>query len=199
MSFSPLLKQLIHAFTVLPGVGSKSAQRMAFYLLERDRSAGTNLGQIIEQAMAEVGFCQRCRILCETEYCQLCSTPSRESQTLCIVQTPQDVIALENAGSYRGYYFVLSGCLSPIDGIGPEQIGIDLLHERLRDSALKEAIIATHATVEGEATAYYLADLLKKQGLKVSRIAFGVPMGGELEYVDSNTLAKALVSRTEMA
>lgn len=199
MSFSPLLKQLIHAFTVLPGVGSKSAQRMAFYLLERDRSAGMNLGKLIEQAMTEVGFCQRCRILCETDYCQLCSNTTREAQTLCIVQTPQDVIALENAGSYRGYYFVLSGCLSPIDGIGPEQIGIDLLHERLRDQALKEAIIATHATVEGEATAYYLADLLKKQGLKVSRIAFGVPMGGELEYVDSNTLAKALISRTEMA
>lgn len=199
MSFSPLLKQLIHAFTVLPGVGSKSAQRMAFYLLERDRNAGMNLGKMIEQAMLEVGFCQRCRILCETDYCQLCSSNTRETQTLCIVQTPQDVIALENAGSYRGYYFVLCGCLSPIDGIGPEQIGMDLLHERLRDSALKEAIIATHATVEGEATAYYLADILKKQGLKVSRIAFGVPMGGELEYVDSNTLAKALVSRTEMA
>jgi recombination protein RecR len=199
MSFSPLLKQLIHAFTVLPGVGSKSAQRMAFYLLERDRNAGTHLGKIIEQAMIEVGFCQRCRILCETDLCQLCSSGTRDASILCLVQTPQDVIAIENAGSYRGYYFVLSGSLSPIDGIGPEQIGIESLQERLEDPALKEAIIATHATVEGEATAYYLADMLKKRGLKVSRIAFGVPMGGELEYVDSNTLAKALISRTEMA
>lgn len=198
MSFSPLLKKLIHAFTVLPGVGSKSAQRMAFHLLERDRGAGTHLSQVLEQAMIEVGFCQRCRILCETDFCQLCTSPTRDPAILCIVQTPQDVIALENAGSYRGYYFVLGGCLSPIDAIGPEKIGIDLLQQRLLDSELKEVVIATHATVEGEATAYYLADLLKKQGLKVSRIAFGIPMGGELEYVDSNTLAKALSSRTEM-
>ncbi len=199
MSFSPLLKQLIHAFTALPGVGLKSAQRMAFYLLERDRQSGTHLANIINQAMIQVGFCQGCRILCETAWCQLCSSTTRDSSMLCIVQTPQDVIALENAGSYRGYYFVLSACLSPIDGIGPDQIGIDLLEVRMQNLKLKEVIIATHATVEGEATAYYLADSFKKQGLTVSRIAFGIPMGGELEYVDTHTLAKALVSRTEMA
>jgi recombination protein RecR len=198
MSFSPLIKQLIHAFTILPGVGLKSAQRMAFYLLERNRESGVHLGKIIEQAMQEVGFCQRCRILCEMPRCQLCASTTRDTSVLCLVQMPQDVIALEQAGSYRGYYFVLRGCLSPIDGIGPENIGIDLLQERLLDPALKEVIIATHATVEGEATAYYLADSLK-QRFKVSRIAFGVPMGGELEYVDSHTLAKALASRTEMA
>lgn len=197
MSFSPLVKKLIHAFTLLPGVGSKSAQRMAFYLLERDRQAGVHLSKIIEQAMQEVGFCRRCRILSEIEYCQLCASTTRDPSVLCIVQMPQDVIALEQAGSYRGYYFVLKGCLSPIDGIGPDNIGIDLLQERLQDAALKEIIIATHATIEGEATAYYLADSLKER-FTVSRIAFGVPMGGELEYVDSHTLAKALISRTEM-
>ncbi len=196
MSFSPLLKQLIEAFRVLPGVGHKSAQRMAFHLLERDREGAQRLGYFLTQAVKQVGHCEHCRILCEKPICFICENKNRDHSLLCIVQGPGHVAAIEQTGGYPGLYFVLSGHLSPIDGIGPQEIGIDALNNRLQNTMLKEVVLATNSTVEGEATAYYIADLVKSQGIKVTRIAHGVPMGGELEYIDGGTLAKALLDRT---
>ena len=196
MSFSPLLKQLIEAFRVLPGVGHKSAQRMAFYLLERDREGAQRLGTLLTQAVKQVGHCEHCRILCEKTICFICANKNRDHSLLCVVQGPGHVAAIEQTGGYPGLYFVLSGHLSPIDGIGPQEIGIDALVNRLSDATVKEVVLATNSTVEGEATAYYIADLVKSQGIRVTRIAHGVPMGGELEYIDGGTLAKALLDRT---
>lgn len=196
MSFSPLIRQLIDALRGLPGVGPKTAQRMALSLLERDRQGGLRLAEALRQAMEGVGYCSRCRTLSEAEICELCSDPRRDDSLLCVLQSPADVWAVEMAGSFRGRYFVLKGHLSPIDGLGPDEIGIPALIERLEGSEVTEVILATNPTVEGEATAHYIAGLLRPLGIRVSRIAHGVPLGGELEFIDGGTLAHALAGRT---
>ena len=195
MKFSPLIDQLVQGLRCLPGVGPKSAQRMAFHLLERQREAGLQLAEALQQALTQVGHCCECHTLSELDVCGICGDNRRDHQTLCIVESPADVLAFEQAGSYRGLYFVLMGHLSPIDGIGPEEIGIDHLLERVRGQQIGEVILATNPTVEGEATAYYITEQVKAMGVLVSRIAHGVPLGGELEYVDSGTLAHALSGR----
>ena len=195
MKFSPLIDQLVQALRCLPGVGPKSAQRMAFHLLERNREGGLQLAEILQTALLQVGHCRQCHTLSELDVCGICSDQRRDHSMLCIVESPADVLALEQAGSYRGIYFVLMGHLSPIDGIGPEEIGINRLIERVREQQIKEVILATNPTVEGEATAYYITEQVKALGVLVSRIAHGVPLGGELEYVDSGTLAHALSGR----
>ena len=198
MSFSPLIDQLIVALRCLPGIGPKSAQRMAFHILERDRPGGLALTKALETAINQVKHCQRCRTLSETALCTLCANPNRDTSLLCVVETPADVVAIEQTGSYRGYYFVLMGRLSPLDGIGPEELGVDLLIKNLSEFLPKEVILATNPTVEGEATAHYLAELIKQRNISTSRIAHGVPLGGELEFIDGNTLARALASRAEV-
>jgi len=198
MSFSPLIEELVESLRCLPGVGRKTAQRMALHLLEREREAGMQLSQALARAMEGVGHCQMCRNLSEQELCLICSDPRRDTGTVCVVESPADVIAVEQSGSFRGLYFVLMGHLSPIDGIGPEDIGLDILQARARDSGIRELILATNSTVEGDATAYYLSDLVRSEGLQITRIAHGVPMGGELEYVDGTTLAHAFSGRKQI-
>ena len=193
--FSPLIDELIQSLCCLPGVGRKSAQRMALQLLERDRQGGLKLVKSLHKAIEEIKRCQKCRILTESDICSLCASQKRNSSQLCVVETPADVLAIEQSGTYQGKYFVLLGHLSPIDGIGPEEIGLSLLIERLADEAIDELILATNATVEGEATAHYIASKAEEMGVKVSRIAHGVPLGGELEYIDGGTLAHAFASR----
>lgn len=195
MSFSPLINQLISALRCLPGVGPKSAQRMVFHLLERDRNGGQLLARILEEAIAKVGRCQECRTLCEDPLCRFCDNPLRDRSIVCVVETPVDVLAVEHTAGYKGVYFVLMGHLSPLDGIGPENLGIDLFRQRLKQGEIKEVIVATNPTVEGEATAHYLAELVKKLQIRVTRIAHGVPFGGELEYIDGGTIARALLAR----
>ncbi len=195
MSFSPLISQLIDALRCLPGVGPKSAQRMALHLLERERTAGQQLAETLSHAIAKVEHCTQCRILSETEICNLCSNPRRNRAQLCVVESPADVFAIEQTGLYQGFYFVLGGHLSPIDGIGPSEIGIDLLLERVSACEASEVIMATNPTVEGDATAYYISQQLAPMSVTVSRIAHGVPLGGELEYVDGGTLAHAFQGR----
>lgn len=195
MGFSPLIDKLISAFRHLPGVGTKSAQRMVFHLLERDRKGGRELSRLLEEVMVNIGHCEQCRTFCEDALCRLCSNPARDPSLLCVVETPADVFAIEQAGGYRGLYFVLMGHLSPLDGIGPENLGIDLFLARLEQGKIKEVILATNPTVEGEATAHYLAEKVKKQLVRVTRIAHGVPFGGELEYIDGGTLSRALLER----
>lgn len=190
-----MIDQLVEALRCLPGVGQKTAQRMAFHLLERNREGGQALAEALTAAMAGVGYCKGCRNFTESEYCGICADTRRNTDLLCVVESPADVAALEAAGSFRGTYFVLMGHLSPIDGIGPEEIGIDRLLERVNEIGVGELILATNPTVEGEATAYYISEQARKLGVKVSRIAHGVPLGGELEYVDSGTLAHALDGR----
>lgn len=194
MSFSPLIRQLIDALRILPGVGQKTAQRMALHLLERDRSGGLRLAQALSRAMEGVGHCRQCRTLSEDELCPQCSDPRRDDDLLCVVEGPLDVFAVEQTG-YRGRYFVLKGHLSPLDGLGPEAIGIPELEARVAAGAFREVILATNPTVEGEATAHYIAQLLAPRGLVLSRIAHGVPLGGELELVDGGTLAHAMAGR----
>lgn len=199
MSFSPLIRQLIDALRILPGVGQKTAQRMALQLLERDRSGGARLSQALAQAMEGVGHCRQCRTLTEEQLCPQCADPRRDDSLLCVVEGPMDVYAVEQTG-YRGRYFVLKGHLSPLDGLGPEAIGIPQLMSRIEsEPALVEVILATNPTVEGEATAHYIAQLLMEKGLVVSRIAHGVPLGGELEMVDGGTLAHSFAGRKPMA
>ena len=198
MSVSPLISQLMEALRCLPGVGGKTAQRMAYHLLERDREGGRQLSQVLEKAMLEVTHCSDCRTLCETERCTLCANPSRDDTLLCVVETPVDVEALEQATDFRGRYFVLMGHLSPLDGIGPEQLGLERLNARFAAGGLKEVILATNPTVEGEATAQYISDLARQYGICSTRIAHGVPMGGELEYIDSGTLSHAFAGRREL-
>ena len=183
---------------MLPGVGPKSAQRAAFHLLERDRDGARALAAALEAATAGVGHCSRCRMLADTELCRICADPSREVATLCVVETPADVLAVEQATGYRGRYFVLTGHLSPLDGIGPAQLGFDLLEKRLASDEVKEVILATNPTVEGEATAQFIADLAREHGVRATRIAHGVPIGGELEYVDGGTLSHAFTGRQEL-
>lgn len=194
MSFSPLIRQLIDSLRILPGVGQKTAQRMALQLLERDRSGGQRLAQALTAAMEGVGHCKRCRSLSEDDICQLCLDERRDDSLLCVVEGPMDVHAVEQTG-FRGRYFVLKGHLSPLDGLGPEAIGIPALLERIDAGAFSEVILATNPTVEGEATAHYIAQILVGKGLVASRIAHGMPLGGELELVDGGTLAHALAGR----
>ncbi|APX93863.1 recombination protein RecR [Halomonas sp. 1513] len=195
MSFSPLVDRLLESLRVLPGVGPKSAQRMALHLLERDREGGQRLAAVLAQALDEVGYCQRCRTLTEEEVCGLCRSPRRDDSILCVVESPADMLAIEDAGGYQGQYFVLHGHLSPLDGIGPEDIGLDQLEARIDAEAVSEVILATNPTVEGEATAHYIAAQLDGRPLRLSRLAYGVPMGGELEYVDGGTLSRAFNGR----
>ena len=196
---SSLLEQLIEALRVLPGVGQKSAQRMAYHVLERERAGGRRLASVLADAVERVGHCIRCRDFSETEVCATCASASRDAQQLCVVESPADRLAIEQATGYRGLYFVLQGRLSPLDGIGPHEIGLDRLDARLGEGQVQELIIATNPTVEGEATAHYLAQLARQHAVKPSRLAHGVPLGGELEYVDRGTLSHAFGSRSEMA
>ena len=198
MSSEPLLDQFIEALRCLPGVGPKSAQRMALHLLERDREGGQHLATVLEAAMERIGRCSRCRNLTEQEVCTICSNAQRDPSQLCVVESPSDVIAIENATGFRGLYFVLMGRLSPLDGVGPADLGLDVLGERLAGEPPGEMIIATNPTVEGEATAHYIGELAREQGVRVTRIAHGVPMGGELEYIDSNTLSHAFAGRQDL-
>ncbi len=191
----PLLDQLIDALRCLPGVGPKSAQRMALHLLERDRDGGKRLSGVLAESIEQIGRCSVCRNLTELETCQICTNEQRDKSLLCIVESPSDVMAIEQATGYRGRYFVLMGRLSPLDGIGPAELGLELLAERLASEPPKEMIIATNPTVEGEATAYYLQRMAQKNGVGVSRIAHGVPLGGELEFTDQSTIAHAFTSR----
>ncbi|TCK17898.1 DNA replication and repair protein RecR [Thiogranum longum] len=198
MAASPLIQQLMEAFRCLPGVGNKTAQRMAYHLLERDREGGRQLSLMLQKAMDGIGRCSDCRTLCETETCSLCAGNSRDDTVLCVVENPMDVEALEQATDFRGRYFVLMGHLSPLDGIGPEELGLDGLGERFANSALQEVILATNPTVEGEATAQYISDMAREKGIRTTRIAHGVPMGGELEYIDSGTLSHAFSGRRDL-
>jgi len=193
--YGNVIDQLIDALRCLPGVGAKSAQRMALQLLERDKVGASRLAEAIVEAIEKVGRCAECRTLTENKVCGICSNSRRLATQICVVENPADLYAIEQAGSFQGKYFVLLGHLSPIDGMGPEQLGIDQLVERLQHSDVSELILATNLTVEGEATAHFIADKAKALGVSVSRIAYGVPMGGELEYVDGGTLNMALQSR----
>lgn len=196
--FSPLIDELMSSLRCLPGVGPKSAQRMALHLLERDREGAERLAQSLHSAVEGVGRCQRCRTLTEQTLCGICANSRRDNTLLCVVETPADVLAIEQAGSYQGKYFVLLGHLSPIDGIGPEDIGVDQLVQLLQSEPIKEVILATNPTVEGEATAFYISERAQPLDVVVSRIAHGVPLGGELEFIDGGTLAHAFSSRRSL-
>lgn len=193
-----LVKELIQSLCCLPGVGTKSAQRMAFHLLQRNRDGGQQLSQILSQAMLEVGFCQQCRTLTEHNLCEICSNPLRDIDTLCIVESPADVWVIDQATNFRGKYFVLHGRLSPLDGIGPDQLGFNQLEQRMRNGELKEIILATNSTVESQATAHFVSEVAKKHQIRCTRIAHGIPMGGELEFIDSSTLSHAFNGRREL-
>jgi recombination protein RecR len=197
MAETSLLQGLIEALRILPGVGPKSAQRMAFHLLERDREGALRLSDVLREAVTRIGHCNRCRTFTEHEQCRLCSNPARHSNQLCIVETPADVVAIEQASVFRGLYYVLHGRLSPLDGIGPEDIGLDALEARLDEKEVDEIILATNTTVEGEVTAHYISEMAHQRGIKTTRIAHGVPLGGELEYVDSGTLTHAFEGRKD--
>lgn len=195
MHFSPTIAQLIEGLRFLPGVGPKSAQRMALHILERNREAGLNLANQLQQAIENVQHCRHCRTLTETPICQLCNHPNRQSHQLCIVESPADIYAIEQTACFQGLYFVLHGHLSPIDGIGPADIGIEQLQARCQQGLIDEIILATNPTAEGEATAHYIAEIAKSFNIQTSRIAHGVPVGSELEYVNGSTLAQALTGR----
>jgi recombination protein RecR len=198
MSGSRLIGRLIESLRCLPGVGPKSAQRMAFHLLEHNRDDGRQLAEILALAMDQVGNCSECRTLSEEAVCQLCANEQRDRSLLCVVETPADVHALEQAIGYKGLYFVLMGHLSPLDGIGPEQLGLDMLASRLATGEVRELILATNPTVEGEATAHFISELAHVHDVRTTRIAHGVPMGGELEYIDGGTLSHAFAGRQEI-
>ena len=199
MKYSPVLARLIEALRCLPGVGPKSAQRMAFHLLERDRDGGRELAAALSEAATSIGHCRNCRMLTEGELCPLCATGQRDVSLLCVVESPADVVAVEQSGSFRGQYFVLMGHLSPLDGIGPEQLGLAELETRLASGTVREVIVATNPTVEGDATAHVIGEMAARRGVRATRIAHGVPVGGELEYVDGGTLAHALTGRQLMS
>jgi recombination protein RecR len=195
MSSSPSLDTLIEALQCLPGVGQKSAQRMALYLIERDQQGARKIAGSLTEALDKVSHCQKCRNFSDGDVCQICSNSGRDDSLICIVESPADVLAIESSGAYRGLYFVLLGRLSPLDGLGPEQLGLEFLEARLADKTLREVILATSATVEGDITAQFIADFASKYSLETSRLARGIPLGGELEYVDSGTLSRALSGR----
>ena len=199
MQFSPLIHRLIEDLRCLPGVGPKSAQRMAFQLLEHDRESARKLAKTLIEAMEHIGHCQRCRTLTESEICSICANPKRDQGLLCIVESPVDIHAIEQATDYTGLYFVLMGHLSPLDGIGPEQLGLSDLEQRLGQGQIQEVILATNPTVEGEATAHYISEMVRAHGIRTTRIAHGVPLGGELEYVDNGTLSHAFSGRRDIS
>jgi recombination protein RecR len=192
---SPSLDQLITALKCLPGVGQKSAQRMALHLLERDQDGARQIAASISNALDTVRHCQRCRNFSDVDVCQICSDEKRDQDLLCVVETPADVLAVESSAAYRGRYFVLLGRLSPLDGYGPGQLGLDELEQQLDDGKISEIILATSATIEGDITAQYIADFANRHGVNSSRLARGIPLGGELEFVDSGTLSRALSGR----
>ena len=198
MAASPLLNRLMAALRCLPGVGPKSAQRMALHLLERDREGAQRLVEALQAALDGIGRCRLCRDLSETEVCALCANPRRDRSLLCVIETPADVLAVEQATGFQGVYFVLMGHLSPLDGIGPAELGLEVLEARLDEGEIREIILATNPTVEGEATAYYIAELARERGIRATRIAHGVPLGGELEFVDGGTLAHAFAGRRDL-
>jgi recombination protein RecR len=198
MSGSPLLNELIEALRCLPGVGAKTAQRMAFHVLERDRAGAKRLAEKILIAVERIGNCTRCRTFSEDPVCALCANPARDAQLLCVVETPVDQLAIEQATGFRGRYFVLLGRLSPLDGLGPKELGLDLLAARLAEGEVRELIVATNPTVEGEATAHMLSQLARQAGVRATRLAHGVPLGGELEFIDRSTLAHAFGGRQNL-
>lgn len=189
------LEDLMEALRCLPGVGPKAAQRMAYHLMQYDRAGAEKLGLALGRALAGIRRCARCNSFAESELCSLCASPKRDPALLCVVETPADLLMMEQTLAYGGLYFVLMGRLSPLDGIGPREIGLDVLQRRALDGLVKEVIVATNFTNEGEATAHYIGEMLKASGLKLTRIARGIPVGGELEYVDTGTLAQALAER----
>lgn len=191
----PVLEELLQALRCLPGVGSRTAQRMALHLLERDRRGGERLAEVLGRAMQEIRRCARCRNFTSAEICEICASSRRSDSVLCVVETPGDVLAIEQATGFEGRYFILLGRLSPLDGIGPEDLGLDQLERRFADEPVEEVIVATNSTVEGEATAHYIATLAARHGIRLSRLAQGVPLGGELEHTDQTTLAHAFASR----
>jgi len=189
------LEELIQALRCLPGVGPKSAQRMAYHLVQRDPKGAQRLARGLDEALARIRHCERCNSFTEAQLCSLCSSPRRDASLLCVVESPGDLLMMEQSQSYSGLYFVLMGRLSPLDGIGPDEIHLDRLVKRANDGSVREVILATNFTAEGEATAHYIGELLAGKGLKVTRIARGLPVGGELEHVDSGTLAQAMLER----
>ena len=198
MNYSPALAQLIAALRRLPGVGPKTAQRMAFHLLERDRQGALEISRSLAGAVEKIGQCSRCRMLSDAELCPICASSQRDPSLVCVVESPADVVAVEQSGGFRGRYFVLMGHLSPLDGVGPSELGVDRLEALLAEGIVRELILATNPTVEGDATAHFLAELAARRGVRASRIAHGVPVGGELEYVDGGTLAHALAGRQSL-
>ena len=195
MKNPPALEQLVDSLRCLPGVGPKSAQRMAYHLLQRDRKGAHNLAVALDSALQVVAHCKLCNTFSEQTICPLCAEESRDNTLLCVVEMPTDLMMLENTQAYEGLYFVLMGRLSPLDGVGPKEIHLDKLIKRAQDGVVQEVILATNYTVEGDATAHYISELLRSRGIKTSRIARGMPMGGEIEYVDSGTLAQAMMER----
>lgn len=198
MGFSPLIEQLIESLRCLPGVGQKTAQRMAFHLLNNDKTGAAHLAEVMQQAIDQIDHCNVCRNLCEHDICDFCSSTSRDESLLCIVESPADVLTVDNATQFRGKYFVLMGRLSPLDGVGPEELGLTMLGKRFDNNLIKEVILATNPTVEGEATAHYISEMAARRGIKATRLAHGVPLGGELEYIDGNTLSHAFSGRLEI-
>lgn len=198
MSDSPAIESLKQALRRLPGVGPKSAQRMAFHLLARDRDGARQIAEALRAALERVGHCRRCNDFSEDEICSLCASPRRDHALLCVVESPADLSSIEQSSAYNGQYLVLMGRLSPLDGIGPDEIGIHRLEALLDEGRVKEVILATNLTVEGEATAHYISELARARGIRATRIAYGVPVGGELEYTDRGTLARALTGRREV-
>lgn len=192
-----LLKELIQSLCCLPGVGPKSAQRMAFHLLQRNRDGGMQLSKMLAKAINEIGHCRECRTLTEDDLCEVCTNPLRDPEILCVVESPADVWVIDQATTFKGKYFVLHGRLSPLDGIGPDQLGFELLEARMATGQIKEIILATNSTVEGQATAHFIGEVAGKFNIRATRIAHGVPMGGELEFIDSGTLAHAFNGRRE--
>jgi recombination protein RecR len=198
VSDSPAIEALKQALRRLPGVGPKSAQRMAFHLLARDRDGARQIAEALRVALERVGHCRRCNDFSEDELCSLCASPRRDRSLLCVVESPADLSSIEQSNAFQGQYFVLMGRLSPLDGIGPDELGIDRLEALLDEGQVKEIILATNLTVEGEATAHYISELARTRGIRATRIAYGVPVGGELEYTDRGTLARALTGRRDV-
>lgn len=198
MAYSRHVDHLIEALRCLPGVGPKSAQRMAFQLLERDRQGALHLAEALRTAVEGVQHCRECRMFADSELCGICASGNRDTGLLCVVETPADVLAVEQSTAYRGRYFVLMGHLSPLDGIGPAELGLELLEAKFTGTEVQEVILATNPTVEGEATAHYISQLAREHGVRATRIAHGVPVGGELEYIDSGTLAHAFAGRSDV-
>lgn len=196
--YSPLLTELIQALQCLPGVGAKSAQRMAFHLLDRDREGAQRLAKTLGAAATSIRHCDSCRMLTEDAVCRFCSSTQRDATKICVLESPADLLAIESSGAFRGRYFVLMGNLSPIDGIGPSELGVELLEERLREGEITEVVVATSVTIEGDATAHLIASLAARYGVPATRIAYGVPVGGELEFIDSGTLSRAMSGRRQI-